>query len=509
MKEVNLVSIVNAYNNFGKEELYNKYLSFFGVSLKERELEDLKSFASKINSIYPTCLRILERYFLGFKIPQISKEFDILRIGKESVINVELKNEFTTEERIKKQLKQNKYYLSILERISFHFTYVTKEDKLYKLENDNLVDANFEELADLLIKQEIEEIENIEKLFEPTNYLVSPFNSTDKFVNKEYFLTQQQEDIKNKIINSVVNKDEQLFFTIKGGAGTGKTLLVYDIARELADKGEKVLVIHCGNLNEGQEGLNEQKTLNIVSIKGIRPSRKEIGIEGFDFDKYSIIILDETQRVKLDQLEYIIKSILELKKKCVFSLDPKQYLKKEEKDNNVEQYLYENTKSVKFELTNNIRTNEELLVFINSIFYNRPDFKKMEYKKVCINYFSNYSLVNNYFSNFNDDEWKIINFTPSKKIYYEYEKYSVSGKVNSHKVLGQEFDNVAVVIDDTFFYNNQKKLSVKDEDSYFYDKFGMLYQNITRARKKLNIVILNNKEVLERCLEVLNCSVPT
>ena len=48
--------------------------------------------------------------------------------------------------------------------------------------------------------------------------------------------------IKNKIINLVVKKDEQLFFTIKGGAGTGKTLLVYDIARELTEKGEKVLV---------------------------------------------------------------------------------------------------------------------------------------------------------------------------------------------------------------------------------------------------------------------------
>ena len=509
MKEVNLASIIDAYNNFGKEKLFNKYLSFFGVSLKDHEPEDLKSFASKINSIYPTCLRILERYFLGFKIPQISKEFDILRIGKESVINVELKNEFTTEERIKKQLKQNKYYLSILERASFHFTYVTKEDKLYKLENDNLVDASFKELADLLIKQEIEEIENIEKLFEPTNYLVSPFNSTDKFVNNEYFLTQQQEEIKNTIINSVVKKDEQLFFTIKGGAGTGKTLLVYDIARELAEKGEKVLVIHCGQLNEGQQELNEKKILNIIPIKKVKISYKEFDIKGFDFEQYSIVILDETQRVNLSQLKYIIESILELKKKCVFSLDPKQYLKKEEKDNNVEQYLYENTKSVKFELTNNIRTNEELLVFINSIFYNRPDFKKMEYKKVCINYFSNYSLVNDYFSNFNDDEWEIINFTPSKKIYYEYEKYSVSGKVNSHKVLGQEFDNVAVVIDDTFFYNNQKKLSVKDEDKYFYDKIGMLYQNITRARKKLNIVVLNNKEVLERCLEVLNCSVPT
>lgn len=412
MKEVNLESIIDAYNNFGKEELYNKYLSFFGV--RDHEPEDLKSFVDKIRANIAS-FKELEGYYLGFKIPQISKEFDILRIGKESVINVELKNEFTTEERIKKQLKQNKYYLSILERASFHFTYVTKEDKLYKLENDNLVDASFKELADLLIKQEIEEIENIEKLFEPSNYLVSPFNSTDKFVKKEYFLTGQQEEIKNKIINSVVKKDEQLFFTIKGGAGTGKTLLVYDIARELAEKGEKVLVIHCGQLNEGQQELNEKKILNIIPIKKVKISYKEFDIKGFDFEQYSIVILDETQRVNLSQLKYIIESILELKKKCVFSLDPKQYLKKEEKDNNVEQYLYENTKSVKFELTNNIRTNEELLVFINSIFYNRPDFKKMEYKKVCINYFSNYSLVNDYFSNFNDDEWKIINFTPSKK----------------------------------------------------------------------------------------------
>ena len=54
-----------------------------------------------------------------------------------------------------------------------------------------------------------------------------------------------------------------------------------------------------------------------------------------------------------------------------------------------------------------------------------------------------------------------------------------------------------------------ENISVKKEKESYYDKFGMLYQNITRARKKLNIVVLNNKEVLERCLEVLNCSVPT
>ena len=211
MKEVNLASIISAYDTFGKEELFNNYLSFFGVSLKEREKKDLKSFFDRIRTSLKVLegyyLEVLEGYYLGFTIPQISKEFDILRIGKESVINVELKNEFTTEEKIKKQLKQNKYYLSFLGKDTFHFTYVAKEDKLYKLEKEDLVLTSFQELSKLLSIQEVEKIENLERLFDPSNYLVSPFNSTDRFVKKEYFLTKQQEDIKNKIINPEDSKD--------------------------------------------------------------------------------------------------------------------------------------------------------------------------------------------------------------------------------------------------------------------------------------------------------------
>ena len=89
MKEVNLASIIDAYDNFGKGELYNKYLSFFGV--RDHEPEDLKSFVDKIRANIAS-FKELEGYYLGFKIPQISKEFDILRMGKESVINIELKN---------------------------------------------------------------------------------------------------------------------------------------------------------------------------------------------------------------------------------------------------------------------------------------------------------------------------------------------------------------------------------------------------------------------------------
>ncbi|WP_311322477.1 DNA/RNA helicase domain-containing protein [Capnocytophaga leadbetteri] len=501
MKEVNLVSIVNAYNNFGKEKLYNKYLSFFGVSLKERELEDLKSFVDKIRANI-TSLKVLEGYYLGFTIPQISKEFDILRIGKKSVINIELKNEFTTEERIKKQLEQNKYYLSFLGKDTFHFTYVAKKNKLYKLENDDLKLTSFQELANLLSIQEVEEIENLERLFDPSNYLVSPFNSTDKFVNKGYFLTQQQEDIENKIINSVVNKDEQLFFTIKGGAGTGKTLLVYDIARELTDKGEKVLVIHCGNLNEGQEELKQKQILNIIPIKNIDLSK------GFNFEDFTIVVLDETQRISKGQLDYIIKYTKGYVKKCIFSIDPIQCLRKSEFSNNIEEYIKNRVSVIENQLTDTIRTSEEILTFVKSILHNKKDFKKILYKNISLKYFTSLNFVTCDLKILKDKKvWKIINNTSSRhKREFDYE---IPGESNSHKIIGQEFDNVVVVIDDSFYYDDKNKLSVKKEKESYYDKFGMLYQNITRARKKLNIVILNNKEVLERCLEVLNCSAPT
>ncbi|EKY18026.1 DNA/RNA helicase domain-containing protein [Capnocytophaga sp. oral taxon 324] len=499
MKEVNLASIISAYDTFDKEELFNNYLSFFGVSLKEQEKKDLKSFFDRIR----TSLKVLEGYYLGFTIPQISKEFDILRIGKESVINVELKNEFTTEEKIKKQLKQNKYYLSFLGKDTFHFTYVAKENKLYKLEKEDLVLTSFQELSKLLSVQEVEEIENLERLFDPSNYLVSPFNSTDRFVKKEYFLTKQQEDIKNKIINPEDSKDEQLFFTIKGGAGTGKTLLVYDIARELTEKGEKVLVIHCGNLNKGQQELNEKKILNIVSIRDIDVPNEALDEKGFNFDEYSIVMLDEAQRVKLKQIEHITKSIFEAKKKCIFSLDPKQCLEKSEVSNNIEKYIKNRVSVIENQLTDTIRTSEEILTFVKSILHNKKDFKKILYRNISLKYFTSLNLVTSYLEILRDKKvWKIINYTSSR---YEKEfEYDIPEESTSHKIIGQEFDNVVVVIDDSFYYDDKNKLSVKKEKESYYDKFGMLYQNITRARKKLNVVIVNNQEVLSRCLEVLN-----
>lgn len=44
------------------------------------------------------------------------------------------------------------------------------------------------------------------ELFSPKNFLVSPFNSHKKFIDKKYILTERQTEIKNKIIDKYEKK---------------------------------------------------------------------------------------------------------------------------------------------------------------------------------------------------------------------------------------------------------------------------------------------------------------
>ena len=56
----------------------------------------------------------LDNFIYGFSIPQISKEFDLLKIYENGpVINIELKSRMIDEKKIEYQLKKNQYYLTL------------------------------------------------------------------------------------------------------------------------------------------------------------------------------------------------------------------------------------------------------------------------------------------------------------------------------------------------------------------------------------------------------------
>lgn len=94
-----------------------------------------------------------------------------------------------------------------------------------------------------------------------------------------------------------------------------------------------------------------------------------------------------------------------------------------------------------------------------------------------------------------------MRFTPSQYKNEHHEKYSNTFGKTSHKVIGQEFDGVVVTMDQYFAYDPNGELAYRGGAYYYPVK--MLFQNITRARKRINIVIINNEELLNRCMHVL------
>ncbi|MFZ3401981.1 DNA/RNA helicase domain-containing protein [Aeromonas salmonicida] len=487
MKSINIISLIQAHLTLSDIE-YDKYIKYYDIEIKKNEIDDLKHLITNMYEILPY-VNIFNGFYVGYKIQHISKEFDLLRFGSNCIINIELKND-STPEKIKKQLVRNKYYLNHISNIIHSFSYIVKINKLYKLNNQNeLEEVDFRLLTQLLTNQYLLQIDNPDILFNPSDYLVSPFNSTEKFINNQYFLTNQQEDIRDKILTEIYSGTSR-FFSINGGPGTGKTLLTYDIVKLL--KSIKTLVVHCGNLNEGHGKLNQQGW-NIIPIKTI---------SSYNLSNIDFIAIDETQRIRIDQLEKLVTEATARNIPCIFSYDKQQVLSTKEQHADIEGKLNTINGIINFKLSDKIRTNKEIAAFIKLIFNSkRSDVIFKSCGNVDFDYFTDLNVVKNYIQLISNEGWEVLKLTPSIYNKEYHESYSDIYSKTSHSVIGQEFDKVAIVIDEFFSYDSNGMLNYNLRT--FYDSTKMLFQNITRTRKSLKIIIIKNKQILNRCLSIL------
>lgn len=493
MTPINLLSLINAKNNLSPP-IFELYLSKFGIKKpKKRELEDLCSLVTQLQHDSEEIL-ILDKFYIGYTINQISKEFDLLRFGEKSIINIELKSQ-NTGERIREQLIKNKYYLSFLRKELFSFTYVSADNKLFYLDdNNNIIETNLPFLISKLTDQKLYEIENIDKLFNPSNYLVSPFNSTEAFIKGEYFLTDHQINIKKSIL-SLDTQTNTCFIAIEGAAGTGKTLLTYDIAKYYISNSKNVLIFHCGNLNDGHYKLKNTYSWSIAPIKSI---------EAYNLGNYNLIIIDEIQRIYKTQLDWFLDNIKKTNSKCIFSYDSLQCLSRQEIKIHIPEYIEQKVSPKHFKLTEKIRTNKEIAEFIKNLFDLSKSNKNVKYSNIDVQYFSNTVDARKYIDILSKQNWKVINYTPSTYTRYPYDHYQNEENDTAHKVIGQEFDNVIAVIDKYFFYRTDGKLSTRGWHSRpYYHPTRMLLQILTRTRKRLCIIIINNELMLEQCMKIL------
>ncbi|WP_245805761.1 DNA/RNA helicase domain-containing protein [Bacillus alkalicellulosilyticus] len=481
-KPMDLNSLVSSYNSL-TEETFNELLIFFDFDLRTDEIEQISMFIDN--------LEIEDKYFgyfyLGYKIPQIDKEFDLLRFGENYILNVEIKSILKADD-AKEQLIMNRYYLASLGKKIKSFTYVAEHNSLYQLDDDeNFQQIQFDVFEKHLSSQKLEHHSNLDELFDPSNYLVSPFNDSERFNSGSYFLTKQQQEFKKAILNSSAK-----FTIIEGLPGTGKTLLLYDLAKEFIEDYNTV-IIHTGTLNTGHLKLKQQYKWNIIPIKDY------IEIEHI---KPKFIFVDETQRMRPHQLDYLIRYVIGNDVFCIFSIDPKQIL-------SLQEWNYDNKSTLmtledieEYKLSKKIRTNKELGAFIKGLF----SLKNMKYcnntDNISIHYFNDISQARGFAEGLEIEGWQVIDYTGENWNGQLIEKMRLYRGLNAHGVLGQEFDKVLVLVGSTFYYNEDGGLAVRHKNHY--DPERMFYQSVTRARKKIMLLIVNNPEFMTKLTNELN-----
>jgi hypothetical protein len=489
LKRINLKSIVQAKDSLEKAS-FEGFLKHYGIEIRDAEIDDLKSLINSLGDIGCN-IGALDRFYVGYTIPQIGKEFDLLRFGEKSILNIELKSK-CSEEKVKKQLLRNKYYLSFIGKKIRAFTYVSESQELYFLgDDDQLENVKIEYLVEVLNNQAISDLEVPDELFDPSDYLVSPFNSTDRFLAGEYFLTSQQEDIKNQIVNSLASPSRPLFISVKGSAGTGKTLLTYDIVKYAIENKKKPLIIHCGQLNSGHNELIRNGWV-ITPINGYG---------NYDLARYDLIVIDEAQRIYPNQLDAIIEKVEQGKCCCIFSYDKLQTLANWEEERDVSAKIESIKPISEYKLSEKIRTNSEIAAFIKMLFSNKRTNQLFSDGNIEVNYFNSNKDAKDYLNTLDESVWEILRFTPSQYYKEHHEQYSGVVSKTSHEVIGQEFDSVVVTIDRFFSYDKDGNLIYTGNT--YYDPPKMLFQNITRTRKKLNLIILGNQELLNRCIAIV------
>lgn len=488
-KSLNIKSLIESFNNVD-EEAFAMILKYEGIIASREELNSISILFNELDKFVKRKY-IYDGYHIGFSIPQISKEFDILRLGRDYIVNIEIKSEEIGDDKILKQLIQNEYYLKFLNEDVRCYTFVEESMRVVSLKGRELKTEDFQMLYTDILNQDVILQGDIGHLFNPSNYLISPFNSTDEFISKGYFLTSQQDEFK-RIISKSIGKSGSNIITITGNAGTGKTLLTYDV---VASNIENSVVIHCGILNDGQYRLKNEYGWNIYPIKDYG----KINLHNF-----KIIVVDEAQRINPYQLNAILEIVKNKGITCIFSYDRIQCLRNQEVRNNIDEII-QNVASINLKLSKKIRTNKGVANFIRGLLNAKFKSPDIDRKNIDVKYFNETKSAQRYLYDLSQSDWKVINYTPSSKQNLTYDEYNIMSIDNAHRVIGQEFDNVVVVIDKHFVYNENGALMTKGHGQEpYYNQVRMFFQIVTRVRIKLRIIVVNNDEMLKRCLYLLS-----
>ena len=430
----------------------------------------------------------LDGFYFSYTIAHISKEFDLLKISGDGncVLNIELKSESIEEERIAKQLAQNRYYLSHISKTIFSYTYVMETATLYYLNDRGYMRvSSMDELADVLCRPAF--LDYVEKdldlYFRAADYLISPAAEPEKFLQGGYFLTNQQEEFKKKILETLKegsDEEQAPFIAVTGAAGTGKTLLLFDLAMALSRR-KRVLLLHGGRLQSGHRIINER----LHNVDLCEPARFD------DSADYTCLLADEANRIPADLMDRVISYVRTRKVPCIMTYDPHILAGRENAMMQAERRIAD-LSTLTLEFTGNIRINRPVFSFLKALFHQKN-----------LPAAADYSCIDVLYANTRGEALSILDYYRNKG----YQKITLPGGggdigrgLSADEIVGLEFDCVLVILDDRFYYDEDMNLRAGGPASG--EAISLLYEGISRTREKLCILVYSNGRLFSDILSL-------
>ena len=149
--------------------------------------------------------------------------------------------------------------------------------------------------------------------------------------------------------------------------------------------------------------------------------------------------------------------------------------------------------------------NKEIAAFIIRMFDMSKRNENIKFKNVELFYANDITEAKTIVRYLQLKDYCFINYTPSLFYGDKLDFFQDLSNKTTHKVIGQEFDNVVMFLDKNFYYEKGFLNSTSHPNpDYLYDR--LFFQGVTRVREKLAIVVLDNEDVYKNLLRiVLNC----
>lgn len=458
---ISLKELTKLIDHINISKNYINYIAFKDNKYKYRH-EEILSINQLISNHHFSNIECND-FIYSYTLPHLNKEFDLIKFMNNKIVNIELKSKMVSLNKIKKQLMQNKYYLRIFNKPIYLFTYVYENDTLFTLKDNSLIKCEFNILKSLIHEKGLHL--NLDEEFKPSQILISPLNNIKGFINNDYLLTQQQSDIKEDILISLQETNNNQI-SIKGEPGTGKTLLLYDLAKNLT-KNYKILIIHSNELINDYRELEKALFFKICDIRSLN---------NINLEEYEIILIDECQFID----NKILSNIISLNKKLIIIYDDSL------PNLNLDTLKLLNSFKIKYKLTTRMRINKEINLFIKYLFsIPKNNIKKIYLDKIKIIYIKD-----------SKELIEKINYYQNKHYQYIYLDNHENNNIGKYylNVIGQEFDNVILSLDSTFFYENNHLYNLEND-------LNPLYIALTRTRNSL-VLLIKDISLLDHILKL-------